>query len=35
MRFTQQLQHWAHNANIQRVVVVAGMLLYAVAPVPE
>jgi branched-chain amino acid transport system permease protein len=35
MRFTTQLQHWAHNAKIQRVVVVAGMLLYAVSPVPE
>jgi branched-chain amino acid transport system permease protein len=35
MRFTTQLQHWAHNAKIQRGVVVAGMLLYAVSPVPE
>jgi len=35
MSFTTQLQHWAHNANIQRVVVVACMLLYAVSPVPE
>ncbi|ABD68024.1 ABC transporter related [Rhodoferax ferrireducens T118] len=35
MSFTTQLQHWAHNAKIQRVVVVACMLLYAVSPVPE
>jgi branched-chain amino acid transport system permease protein len=35
MNFTTQLQHWAHNAKIQRVVVVACMLLYAVSPVPE
>ncbi|MDR3368188.1 branched-chain amino acid ABC transporter ATP-binding protein/permease [Rhodoferax sp.] len=35
MRFTQQLQHWAHNAKIQRVVVFACMLLYAVSPVPD
>jgi branched-chain amino acid transport system permease protein len=35
MSLTQQLQHWAHDAKIQRLVVVAGMLLYAVSPVPE
>jgi len=35
MSFTTQLQHWAHKTNIQRVVVVACMLLYAVSPVPE
>jgi len=35
MSLTQQLQLWAHDAKIQRVVVVAGMLLYAVSPVPE
>jgi branched-chain amino acid transport system permease protein len=35
MSFTKQLQHWAHNAKIQRVGVVACMLLYAVSPVPE
>ena len=35
MSFTTQLQHWAHNAKIQRVVVVACMLLYAASPVPE
>ncbi len=35
MNLTTQLQHWAHNAKIQRVVVLACMLLYAVSPVPE
>jgi len=35
MRLTTQLQHLAHNAKIQRVLVVACMLLYAVSPVPE
>ena len=35
MTFTQQLQAWLHNARVQRVVVVACMLLYAVSPVPE
>ncbi|WP_180127945.1 ATP-binding cassette domain-containing protein [Rhodoferax sp. BLA1] len=35
MQLTTQLQHLAHNANIQRVLVVVGMLLYAVSPVPE
>ena len=35
MSVMTQLQHWAHNAKIQRVVVVACMLLYAVSPVPE
>jgi branched-chain amino acid transport system permease protein len=35
MSFTQQLQHWAHQAKVQRLLVVAGMLLYAVSPVPE
>ncbi|MBP9058811.1 MAG: branched-chain amino acid ABC transporter ATP-binding protein/permease [Rhodoferax sp.] len=35
MNLFTQLQHWAHNAIIQRVVVFACMLLYAVSPVPE
>jgi len=35
MSFTTQLQHVAHNAKIQRVLVVVCMLLYAVSPVPE
>ena len=35
MNLFTQLQHWAHNAKIQRVVVFACMLLYAVSPVPE
>ncbi len=35
MSFTTQLQHWAHDAKIQRVLVVACMLLYAVSPVPD
>ncbi|MBT3066155.1 ATP-binding cassette domain-containing protein [Rhodoferax sp. U11-2br] len=35
MQLTTQLQHLAHNANLQRVLVVVGMLLYAVSPVPE
>lgn len=35
MQLTTQFQHLAHNANLQRVLVVACMLLYAVSPVPE
>ena len=29
------LQHWLHNARAQRITVFAGMLLYAVSPVPD
>jgi branched-chain amino acid transport system permease protein len=35
MWITTKIQHWAHNAMIQRVTVVACMLTYAVSPVPE
>jgi branched-chain amino acid transport system permease protein len=35
MTFTKKLQHWVHSSRIQRVTLFAGMLLYAVSPVPE
>ena len=35
MTFTEKLQGWVHSSRIQRVTLVACMLLYAVSPVPE
>ena len=35
MTFTTQLQHWMHSSRVQRLTLFAGMLIYAVSPVPE
>ena len=35
MTLSSSLQHWLHNARAQRITVFAGMLLYALAPVPD
>ena len=35
MKLPENIQHLIHNARVQRVVVFACMLLYAVSPVPE